>query len=136
MVVSFGCYFEGFVAQYWPTFLWDYWPTFTFPDGRPPFPAELINTIARFATLHGGLLIQLPEPTCIPKLQWSYNNWSQLEICTRHLALLTDAFCEAYTSECRHVTESIFDRRIKFVKHIKTLLDHILQMHWWLHALF
>ena len=27
-----------------------------------------------------------------PKLQFSYYNWSQLEICTRHLALLLDEF--------------------------------------------
>jgi hypothetical protein len=104
------------------------WPTCSIPEGRPQSPTDLMNTIARFATLHGGQLIQLLEPTCIPKLEWSYNNWSQLEICTRHLALPTEDFCEAYSSECTQVTGSIFDRRIKLVKHIKTLLNHILQM--------
>ena len=114
----------------------DYWPTFTFPERRPQSPEELIFTIARFATLHGGLLIQLPGTACIPKLKWSYNNWSQLEICTRHLALLTDEFCEAYGSECRQNTGNILDRRIKFVELIKALLDYIFLMHWWLHALY
>ena len=72
--------------------LWDYWPACNFPERRPPFPEEFINAIASFASLHRGLLVQLPDPNCIPELQWSYCNWSQLEICTRHLALLLDDF--------------------------------------------
>ena len=108
--------------------LWDYWPMCEFPDKRPPLPKELVNLISRFASFRG---IQLTEPARILKLQWSHDNWSQLEICTRHFALLIDEFFEAY--ECRQENTDIFGGQIKFIKYMKTLLDHI--VHWWLYDL-
>lgn len=110
----------------------------TVPSGALAYTEQTPHTIDKYDFqvcnfTYCGLSVQLPGPTCIPKLQWSYNNWSQLEISTRHFALLTDQFCEAYSSESRQDTANIFDRQSNFFAESMLSFDILLTIYYWCH---
>ena len=66
------------------------------------------------------------HPEDIQNLLWCHNNWTQLEIATRHLALGLDDFFYKYdvpnTFESS-TTCKIYDRKIELIKYINALND-------------
>jgi hypothetical protein len=116
--------------------LWDFWPDCNYPDIPPELPADLLGSITIFIpTLPAPNFCHFPPVQEIPMLLWCFGNWVQLEIVLRNLSLNIDAFFCKYESG-HNLREYNFDDRMDVVRHVKLLRDNMIQLYWWLHALF
>lgn len=121
---------------------WNFWPNAVYPPVMPVPCMEGYEWLRIVHNLnmpsHRSLASLLPQSQMIPRIPWCRDNWVQLEIATRNLALNIDTMFDNYHPHgCRALIKpcAAFDDSICIIKSMDLLRDNVVQLHWWLIAL-